>query len=308
MSKTISDLDVGDILIGPVEVSWDEERTVLYALGVGAGQDNPAKELQFTTTNSGVPLRVLPTFATVLSGNLGVGALLDQLGDSVDASKMLHGEQAHEQFSELPTRGTAYVTAYISAVWDKGSAAVVVINTVVTDRDDRPLCQGQSSMFFRGAGGWGGERGPSAPRLTDPASQPHLQLKAGTRHDQPLLYRLSGDTNPLHTDPEFARRAGFPSPIMHGMAVYGIVGRVLLNELCGGNPSEFRSLRVRFASVVIPGDGLNVRAWQENAGQIRFLVDDSNGRRVLDGGGFTYEKTVPSRPALENTTLAALSN
>lgn len=309
MSRTIGDLNVGDVLVGPVEVGWNEEQAVLYALGVGAGQADPGKELQFTTTNSSVPLRVLPTFATVLSGSLGVSALLDQVGDSIDPAKMLHGDQTHEQVSELPTHGTAYATATIGAIWDKGSAAIVGINTVITDGENRPLCRGQSSMFFRGAGGWGGERGPSNVQPNNPESTPDLKLSAGTRPDQPLLYRLSGDTNPLHTDPEFARRAGFPAPIMHGMALYGIAGRLLLNELCSGDPSEFCSLKVRFVSVVAPGDDLTISVWRENKGKVRFVVDDSSGRRVLDGGEFSYGKQgIRTGHALENATLASLSN
>ncbi|MEV0685233.1 MaoC/PaaZ C-terminal domain-containing protein [Nocardia sp. NPDC050378] len=286
MSKTFADLTVGDVLVGPVEISWSGEKAVLYALGVGAGQADPGQELQFTTTNSSVPQRVLPTFGTVLAGSLGMASLIAQLGDSVDMSKLLHGEQSYEQFVELPPQGSAYATATISALWDKGSAAIVEITTVITDNEDQQLCRSKSAMFFRGAGGWGGERGPSAVLVSDTDSPPDQQLVVGTRRDQPLLYRLSGDSNPLHTDPAFARRAGFPAPIMHGMSLYGITGRVLLNELCDGDPARFRSLQARFVSVVTPGDDLTVSLWRSSDRNVRFVVDDSSGKRVLGGGEF----------------------
>lgn len=298
MSMTIAESAAGMLVGAPMKLSWDSEDTVLYALAVGAGQTDPAEELQFTTDNTATHHRVLPTFAATLAGSAGVPALMKMLDGQFDPAGMLHGDQSHEQFAEFPPEGRATATTTIVGVWDKGSAAVVESATeLVDDLSGSLLSRSRQAMFFRGAGGWGGDRGPSGSRSMAPESAPDRVLSAPTRRDQPLLYRLTGDTNPLHTDPEFAKRAGFAQPIMHGMCLYGIAGRVLLNELAGGDPARFVSMSVRFAGVVAPGDKLTVLVWNTGPGNVHFAVNDSAGQQVLSGGELSF---LPARTIAPN--------
>lgn len=287
-TTTLADIAVGTPAGDPVSLRWTSNDALLYALAVGAGQADPAQELDFTTNNTSRMQRILPTFGATLGGSAGVPAMLDLLGDRVQMSSMLHGDQRYEQAADLPPTGSGTATTRISAVWDKGAAAVVQSETeIVDDTTGQLLARATQSMFFRGAGGFGGERGPSsAPENTEGA--PDLSVTVGTRADQPLLYRLTGDSNPLHTDPAAAQAAGFPRPILHGMCHYGIAGRVLVNELLGGDPARFRSMFSRFTRPVMPGDDLRVDVWHDGDGRARFTVSDPEGNPVQSGGVFEF--------------------
>ena len=287
---TMADLEIGVQIGQAAELRWTSDGAVLYALGVGAGQTDPGRELEFSTNNSTVAQRVLPTYGAALANAYSVPALIEHLGQRVDPAGILHADQCHRQFRELPAEGRAYATSTLTSIWDKGAAAVIGTETDLVDDDGELLCRSQFSMFFRGAGGWGGERGPSVNKSDVPESAPDRQLVVATRPDQPLLYRLSGDPNPLHTDPAVAQQAGFPGPIMHGMSVYGIAGRILLNESAGGDPARFDSLFARFTSVVTPGEELQINIWLESASSARFTVNDSSGKRVLSDGSFTHTR------------------
>jgi acyl dehydratase len=175
----------------------------------------------------------------------------------------------------------------VAAMYDKGKAAVVVLESEATDlADGKPLFTTTMSAFIRGEGGWGGDRGPSGPRNVPPERDPDTVVSYETRTDQALLYRLNGDRNPLHSDPKFAELAGFPKPILHGLCTYGFTGRALLHGVCGGDPSRFRSMEGRFSTPVMPGDRLDVKIWVDgNEAIYQTCVGDDV---VLDSGKLTF--------------------
>jgi acyl dehydratase len=265
----------------PSEHSWTSRDALIYALGVGAGAVDPFDELEFTTENStGFDQKVFPTMAVVLGSP---APALTTLG-SFNAAMLVHGEQAIELHSPLPVSGKVSTVAEISAIYDKGKGAVVRIDMTATDTaTGKPLFNAMSSMFIRGEGGWGGDRGPSGPQNVPPERAPDHSVTYQTRQDQALLYRLSGDRNPLHSDPKFAAMGGFDRPILHGLCTYGFTGRALLHTLCGSDPARFRSMEGRFSSPVMPGESLTVNMWRDDDGAV-FQTCGDDGRVVLDAG------------------------
>jgi acyl dehydratase len=270
----------------PSQHSWTADEALLYAVGVGAGQDDPLAELEFTTENShGIAQRVLPVFAVLITQFRGDSSR-QNIGE-YDPAKLVHGEQAVTVRRPLPPNGTMTVSSTVTGMYDKGSGALVVTETTGTLPGDRePAVQTRSSVFIRGEGGFG-IAGP-ADSWAKPDGPPDLLLPARTRPDQALLYRLCGDHNPLHSDPAFAARAGFARPILHGMCTYGVIARVLLNALCDGAPERFLSMSGRFSKPVFPGDALAVSVWRDGA-QARFSVTGPDGAVVLDRGIFTTQ-------------------
>jgi acyl dehydratase len=277
-----------------VESSWTSADALLYALGVGAGGVDPAFELEFTTENSSDhPQRVLPTMATVVArprGPEGASAgsePLRQVG-TFDPAMLVHGEQAIELFGALPADGRVRTTSRVVGVYDKGSGALVVIESDSVDAaTSEPRFRSRTSLFIRGEGGFGGDRGPSAA-MAPPDREPDHVVTYTTRPDQALLYRLSGDHNPLHSDPAFAKRAGFDRPILHGLCTYGFTGRALLHTLCDSDPARFGAMEARFSAPVYPGDTLRVSMWvdDDGAGAV-FRTDTQQGHVALDRGRFT---------------------
>ena len=267
---------------GPRETSWSSKDALLYAIGVGAGQDDPLRELEFTTENShDVTQQVLPTFGVIV---VQQGGPRQALGD-FNRAMLVHAEQSLTLHRPLPVEGRASITSRLSGIYDKGSGALVVTESTATDAESgQPLLSTSSSAFIRGEGGFGGDRGPSAT-WERPEREPDQRVSAQTRADQALLYRLSGDRNPLHSDPAFAARAGFPRPILHGLCTYGVTGRLLLHALCGSDPGRFRSMRARFSRPVLPGARLTVSIWVDgDGGSARFQTTDDDGQVVIDHG------------------------
>lgn len=268
----------------PKQRSWNSKDALLYALGVGAGMDDPTgADLEFTTENSrNIDQRVLPTMGVVLQAG---GLPLGQLGE-INLALMLHGEQGITLHREIPVEGTLESTSTITGIWDKTKGAVVdTESTSVLVDDGQPLFTTRASLFLRGEGGWGGDRGPSVT-IDIPDSAPDVEIAYQTRADQALLYRLNGDRNPLHSDPQFAADGGFPKPILHGLCTYGVTGRALLKGLCDGDPAGFGSMDARFTSPVMPGETLTVRMWRTDDGAV-FRSHGSDDRVVLDGGRFS---------------------
>jgi len=270
----------------PVERSWTSKDALLYALGVGAGATDPTGfELPFTTENSrDVTQRVLPTFGVIIGG----GGPMSKIG-SFNPAMLVHGEQTVQLHKELPVEGTVRNVGRIAAIYDKGSAAVVVLESEGVDvATGEPLLSTRSSLFIRGEGGFGGDRGPSGGGAEAPDRDPDHVVTYATREDQALLYRLSGDRNPLHSDPEFAKLAGFPKPILHGLCTYGVTGRALLHALCDSDPSRFRSMTGRFSKPVFPGEALTVKIWRTGDGEATFQTVNPAGEGVLGPGVVTF--------------------
>ncbi|NNN14488.1 MAG: enoyl-CoA hydratase [Acidimicrobiaceae bacterium] len=267
----------------PYENSWDERDVMLYALGVGAS----TSELEFTTENSiGVDLSVLPTFAVIASGRPPT-SLWTRIGQ-FDPAMLLHGEQYVEIHSNLPTAATAVSRTKVTGIYDKGSGALVVTETVTKDKGSGvDLFTLKSSAFIRGEGGFGGERGGPIKAVELPPRDPDLVITYETAFDQALIYRLSGDRNPLHSDPGFAELAGFERPILHGLCTYGFTARALLNEVCDGDVGRFGLISGRFVSPVYPGDLLSVSIWEESEGAL-FRTETQGGEIVLDMGVFRF--------------------
>jgi acyl dehydratase len=253
---------------GPLRSSWTSKDCLIYALGVGCGTEH----LEFTTENTrGVVQQVLPTLPVVLART----NILSKVGD-IDWTKLVHAQQEVELHGPLPVEGEADNTTTVTGIYDKGKAAIVASETVGVDvATGTRLWTTRASVFIRGAGGWGGDRGPSTT-VELPDREPDDTVVYRTSPNQALIYRLSGDRNPLHADPAFARAGGFDRPILHGLCTYGFTGRALLERLAGGDPSRLAGLSARFASPVFPGDELRVEIWRQDGGSALFrtLVGD----------------------------------
>ena len=269
----------------PVDHSWTSKDCLLYAVGVGAGTG----ELAFTTENSrNVTQQVLPTFAVIIGfGAQAGGDTFSRIG-SFNPAMLVHGEQGIFLDGPIPPAGTARSVTRISGIYDKGSAAVVALESTSVDAaSGAPLFRSTSSLFIRGEGGFGGDRGPSGPRAQIPERPPDEVVTYPTSPDQALVYRLSGDRNPLHSDPAFAAMAGFDRPILHGLCTYGFTGRALLHGLCGSDPARFGSMDGRFSKPTYPGDDLTVSMWRDGDSAV-FRTETQRGEVVIDGGRFTF--------------------
>jgi acyl dehydratase len=264
----------------PQERSWTSADALLYAVGVGAGLGDPLAELEFTTENSqGLSQKVLPTFGVLVS-QVRRGR---KLGD-FDYALLVHAEQSFELHRPLPVDGTVRTTSVVTGMYDKGSGALVTTENVAVDAaTGEPIVTARSGAFIRGEGGFGGDRGTSEP-WTRPERAPDHQVTMATRPEQALLYRLSGDRNPLHADPKFAARGGFARPILHGMCTYGVTGRALLHTLCGSDPARFAAMSGRFTHPVCPGETLVVSIWLDGDGRALFQTATQDGPVVIDRG------------------------
>jgi|DEB0MinimDraft_10_1074344.scaffolds.fasta_scaffold00423_4 acyl dehydratase len=262
-------------------ISWNSKDALLYAVGIGAG----SADLAFTTENtSGVDQVVFPTFAVVAgSGTASPGkSAMGEIG-TFNWAMLVHGSQAVTLHRPIPVDANATTQDKVVAMYDKGKAAVVVTESEVKTADGEPLFTTRSSVFIRGEGGWGGDRGPSGPQNEPPASAPDHEITMQTSPDQAFVYRLSGDRNPLHTDPSFAALGGFDRPILHGLCTYGFTGRALLKALCDDDVSRFHHIEGRFSSPVMPGDALTVRIWRTSAGEAVFTTSVGD-KAVIDQG------------------------
>jgi acyl dehydratase len=261
---------------------WTSKDALLYAVGIGAGQ----ADLPFSTENTrDVQQVVYPTFAVVAgSGTQSAGAsAMGKIG-SFNWAMLVHGSQSITLHRPIPVEAEATVQDKVVAMYDKGKAAVVVMENEVKLASGEPLWNARSSVFIRGEGGWGGDRGPSGPQNEPPAdTAPDHEVTLQTAPDQAFVYRLSGDRNPLHTDPSFAALGGFDRPILHGLCTYGFSGRALLGSLCDNDVTRFHHIEGRFSSPVLPGDALTVRIWRTGAGEAVFTTSVGD-RVVIDQG------------------------
>ncbi|MBS4101232.1 MaoC/PaaZ C-terminal domain-containing protein [Tsukamurella paurometabola] len=247
--------------LGTAEFSWSTSDVLLYQLALGAGADPlAARELRYATEQDTV---VLPTFATVAQNfHATEPPKVSFPGVEIDLAKVVHGSQSVTAHRPLPASGTATARTRISDVHDKGKAAVIWQETEVVDGAGEPLWTARSSIFARGEGGFGGERGPSE-RIELPARDADVTVDVPTLPQQALLYRLCGDRNPLHSDPAFARAAGFDAPILHGLCTYGIVAKSVTDAVLDGDASAVGSWSAKFAGIMLPGETLRVRIWRD---------------------------------------------
>ncbi|OIJ86146.1 MaoC/PaaZ C-terminal domain-containing protein [Streptomyces colonosanans] len=260
------------------EIAWTPKDVQLYHLGIGAGipATDPG-ELRYTLESR---LHVLPSFATVAGGGSpGVISGLSMPGVDVDLARVLHGGQTLEVHRPIPAAGRARTVSRVTAVYDKGKAAVLVVRTDVGDADG-PLWSSDAQIFVRGEGGWGGDRGPTAA-LEPPTGEPDRVVERPIREDQALLYRLCGDWNPLHADPEFAKLAGFERPILHGLCTYGMTLKAIVDTLLEGDVTRVRAYSTRFAGVVFPGETLRIRMWRRDS-SVRVAVSAIMGVPPLE--------------------------
>jgi acyl dehydratase len=273
---------VGDVSES-VERVWRADDVILYALAVGAGADDPTTELAFTTENTAdVELRVLPTFGVLASATRSGR----KLGD-FDRAQLVHAEQAFELHAPLPVEGRVAVTSTVTGIADKRSGALITTENAAVDAGTgKPLVTTRSGVFIRGEGGFGRSDGGGGDGWAQPERAPDEQVRYRTRPDQALLYRLTGDRNPLHSDPAFAARGGFDRPILHGLCTYGFTGRALLHALCGAAPDRFDAMSGRFSRPVLPGQELVVSIWrdQDDGGAALFRTSTDDGTVVIDRG------------------------
>lgn len=267
---------------GPIEYRYDWNQPALYALGCGAHED----ELDVLLETRGP--KVLPTFS--------VAVVLKPIHQSIAALggnflTLVHGNQRCVIHRPIPPEGTLKTTATIKALYDKGKAGLAVYETETTDARGERLFDTEWQIFYRGEGGFGGERGPEAPSYNphaDKAADAHVEMP--TQPTQALLYRIgSQDLNPIHSDPEVAKMAGFERPILHGLCTFGHSGRAAVRALCDGDPDRLTSIEGRFSKPVFPGDTIVTDLWKMNPGEAYFITK-VKGRDdpVITLGRITY--------------------
>lgn len=239
--------------------AYDDRDVILYNLGIGMGRDPlDARELPFVFEQP--RLRAVPTVGTVLGGGSGVRVLADI---DLDWPKILHGEQRMVLHGPIPPSGDLIVTAHIAEVVDKGASkgALISLQSETRLAGGDLLYTAHSTVFACGDGGCGG---PAISRYAPhavPTRAPDIVHVTQTRADQALLYRLNADRNPLHADPAFAARAGFPRPILHGLCSYGIACRAVLASVCDYDETRVGAFDVRFTAPVFPGETIHTDIW-----------------------------------------------
>lgn len=272
----------------PQEFSWTATDVQTYNLALGAGsRPLDARELRYL--DDAEPL-VLPTFATVAATfHVTKAPQVKFPGVDIDLAKVVHGSQEVLVKAPIPAAGQGKTITRITDVWDKGSAAVIVQEAITSAPDGTELWRTKSSIFAKGEGGFGGERGPSN-KVPLPDRKPDERILIPILPQQALMYRMCGDRNPLHSDPQFASAAGFPKPILHGLCTYGVVCKAVIDTMLDGNANAASGFAARFAGIVYPGETLECRIWNEDG-------------RILVG------VTIPERddaPALADVTLITL--
>lgn len=250
----------------PMSYELTQDKVILYALGVGCEPEGD--ELPFVYENG---LKVLPTFGVVPPFPALMG-MLNVPGMDVNPIMILHGEQYLEiRKHPLPTSGTLISRPRVANLYDKGKAALVELDVVTEDKDGNAIFFNRFGTFARGEGGFGGEKGPP-PTNEAPDRAPDAVVELPTLRRQAAIYRLSGDYNPLHIDPQFAAMAGYDRPIIHGLCTFGVVGRAVLKTYCDNNPEKFKSIKVRFSRPAWPGDTIITEMWKESESRILVRV------------------------------------
>ena len=284
------------------ENGYDERDVALYALGVGAAND-PTDDhgLQLVYEMHGRGMQVLPTYGVIPALN-AIMTMAKQgktaPGMNYGLDRLLHGEQYTEVMRPLPAKAKLTHVAKIKDIFDKGKHALVVNEITTYDEDGNVLVKNELTSLIRGAGGWGGDRGPSADVNVPPDRAPDKVVEEKIPENQALLYRLSGDWNPLHADPGFAKAFGFDRPILHGLCTFGYAGRHVIDNFApDGDPRYFKSIRTRFADSVFPGETLRTEMWKEDGKvifQCKVLERDSV---VISNAAIDFYAEIPKPKA-----------
>jgi acyl dehydratase len=259
---------------GPLSFEYTWKDVVLYALGIGAR----AEELPFIYENVRGGLKVFPSFSVVMGIRLFMELFKDMR--NVDFSRFIHGEQGIKLYRLIPPEGKALVEGGIANIYDKGKGALFVWRMKVMTEMGEPLAEAESGIFYVGEGGFGGDPGPKTEALEPPkGAEPDFTASYFIPENQAALYRLSGDINPLHVDPDFAKMGGFSRPILHGLCTYGHAVRAILYKACNGDVERFKEFKARLSGVVYPGDSLVTEGWKDKGG--RYLIQSRTNRGVV---------------------------
>jgi len=240
--------------------SWGQDDVILYHLGCGAGFQKPTdpKELEYTYE---AKLKVLPSFGVIPVFG-AMGGMAGMPGVEINFMMVLHGEQDLEIHRPIPTSAAVVNQPRIAAIYDKGKAALIVIEVDTTLENGEKLFTNRFGIFARGEGGFGGEPGPKTANNA-PDRAPDLVVESPSMPQQALIYRLSGDKNPLHADPEFAKMGGFDTPILHGLCSYGIVCKAAVDGMLDGDVNKVARYQARFSGVFFPGETMVTSMWKE---------------------------------------------
>ena len=264
------------IELPPTSFEYDDRDVMLYAVGVGAS------ELDFVFERN---LKVLPTFAVIpgFPAMMGLASTVE-----INPVMLLHGEQRIKLHKPIPPKGKLTTAGKVTGVYDKGKGALLVVEAETKDDKGEVLFANTAGVFVRGAGDFGGDRGPEAGNKA-PERAPDKSVEMQTLPIQAMIYRLSGDRNPLHIDPAFAKMAGYDTPILHGLCTYGHVGRAVLSEYCDNDPARMTGLEVRFSGVVFPGDSITTEMWDEGGGRIVLQAKTQRGDVVISNAAATVK-------------------
>jgi acyl dehydratase len=253
------------------EYTWKD--VVLYALGIGAQAD----ELPFVYQDSPAGLKVFPSYGVILSGNSYRDILAAM---KVDLSRFIHGEHLVRLHRPIPPHGKIVTVGEVTSIYDKGKAALITFRMETTTDEGEPLCDDEAVIYYRGEGGFGGDPGPKTdPAVVPEGVEPAFCVSYAIPENQAALYRLNGDLNPLHIDPDFAKRGGYDRPILHGLCTFGYATRAVLYSLCDGDVDRFKEIKARFSGVVYPGETLVTEGWREHHG--RYLIQARTQRGVV---------------------------
>ncbi len=266
------DLSVVGKKTGPIVFQYSWKDVVLYALGVGVSAD----ELSFVYENAPGGLKVLPSFCVVAAIKA-----YPYIGDNIEYSRFLHGEHMIRLSRPIPPEGKIIQVGEVTHIYDKGKGAVYHIQITGETEDGRHLYDIEWIAFYVGAGGFGGDPGPKAETLKPPENvEPDFSISYRVAENQAAIYRLSGDLNPLHLEPEAARRGGFDRPILHGLCTFGFATRAIINGLVDGDVARLKEFRARFTDVVYPGDTLTTQGWKDKG---QYIIQVKSERAVVMG-------------------------
>lgn len=277
--------------IPEVAQTYTQRDTMLYALGVGAAsRAEDTHELKFVYE---AQLQALPMMAVTLGYP---GLWMSDPATGIDWKRMLHGEQGLEIFRPLPTHGSVIGRTSVSEIWDRGEGKGAIVRAkrdVIDAQSGELLCRLSITSFLRGDGGFGGPANSNSTPHQLPQRPADIVTRRATNHRTALIYRLSGDYNPLHVDPELAKAAGFPQPILHGLCTFGVTGLALIASCCPDDASRLSAMKARFTAPVFPGETIETEIWTEENGvsfrsrvvERDLVVLDNGSARVLPGVG-----------------------